>query len=251
MGDGNANGSRGDHTIGRQAMVLAAGLGSRMRPITDRMPKPLVEIAGRAMIDQVLDRLAAAGVGKAVVNLHHLADQLEAHLAPRTAPKIVLSDERDVLLETGGGVKRALPLLGTNPFFVLNSDAIWIEGPTPLLEAMRTRYDAAEMDMLLAVSATVSSTGYDGRGDFHMAPDGRLTRRRQGAIAPFVYIGVALMTANLFADTPDGAFSLNLLFDRAIERERLFGIRLDGLSMHVGTPDSIALAELAISESVT
>ena len=244
-------GARAELTTGQHAMVLAAGLGTRMRPLTDTCPKPLVEVAGRPLIDHVLDRLAASDVRQTVVNLHHLADQLETHLAARKTPEIILSDERAELLETGGGIKKALALLGPAPFFSINSDAIWVEGPRPLLDTMRTRFDPDAMDLLLAVSSSVTSTGYDGRGDFHMDPDGRLVRRLDGEIAPFVFIGVALMSPEIFADTPDGAFSLNLLFDRAIERERLYGIRLDGLSLHVGTPASIALAETALLESVT
>lgn len=233
-----------------RAMVLAAGLGTRMRPLTDARPKPLVEVAGRPLIDHVLDRLAEARVPQAIVNVHHHADLLEAHLDARSTPAITLSDERDQLLETGGGVGRALPLLGPRPFLVLNSDAIWIEGAVPLLEQVHAAFDPARMDALLCVASTVTSCGYAGSGDFHMEPDGRLVRRQDGEIAAFVFIGVSMLVRELFDPLPEGPFSLNLVFDRAASAGRLFGIRLDGISMHVGTPASIAEAEACIAESV-
>jgi MurNAc alpha-1-phosphate uridylyltransferase len=225
------------------AMVLAAGLGQRMRPITATLPKPLVQVGGRALIDHALDRLAAADVGTAVVNVHHLADLVEAHIVRRRAPQIVVSDERERLLETGGGVKRALPLLGEGAFFVLNSDSLWIEGPRQNLAALRHAWNPERMDMLLLVAAVETSFGYDGRGDFIMDPGGRLNRRGEREMAPFVYAGVAVCKPGLFADTPDGPFSLNLLFDRAAAAGRLYGERLDGQWLHVGAPDSIAGAE--------
>ena len=224
-------------------MVLAAGLGQRMRPITATVPKPLVQVGGRALIDHALDRLSDAGVETAVVNVHHLADQVEAHVRRRRTPRIVVSDERERLLETGGGVKRALPLLGVDDFLVLNSDSLWIEGPRRNLDALREAWDPDRMDLRLLVAAAADSFGYDGRGDFVMDPDGRLNRRSEREIAPFVYAGVAVCRPGLFADTPDGPFSLNLLFDRAIAAGRLYGQRLDGQWLHVGTPDSIAGAE--------
>jgi MurNAc alpha-1-phosphate uridylyltransferase len=227
------------------AMVLAAGLGTRMRPITDRLPKPLVAIAGRSMLDHALDRLAQAGVTQAVVNVHHLAEQVEAHLAGRSRPAITISDERAQLLETGGGVKKALPLLGEAPFLHVNSDSLWSERGTANLAAMIAAWDPQRMDMLLLLAPRESSVGFDGAGDFTRAPDGRLARRGQAVTAPFVYAGVAILKPGLFADTPDGPFSLNLLFDRAIAAGRLHGHRLDGLWLHVGTPDAIPLAEAA------
>lgn len=233
-----------------RAMVLAAGLGKRMRPLTDTRPKPLVEVADRPLIDHVLDRLAEAGVAQAVVNLHYHADQLEAHLKGRPTPAITLSDERDQLLETGGGVGRALPLLGARPFFVLNSDAIWIEGARPLLRRMHAAFDPARMDALLCVASTVTSCGYEGSGDLHLGSDGHLIRKDPGGIAPFVFVGVSILAPSLFDPLPDGPFSLNLIFDRAAAAGRLFGVRLDGISMHVGTPESIAEAEACIAESV-
>ena len=227
-------------------MVLAAGLGQRMRPITDTLPKPLVRVGGRALIDHALDRLADAGVDTAVVNVHHLADLVEAHVRGRSRPRIVISDERDQLLETGGGVRRALSLLGDGDFLALNSDSIWTEGPHRSLAALRDAWDPARMDLLLLVAAADESFGYDGRGDFTMDADGRLSRRA-GETAPFVYAGVAALKPGLFADTPDGAFSLNLLFDRAIAAGRLYGHVLRGQWLHVGTPDAIAGAEARLS----
>lgn len=227
----------------KSAMVLAAGLGTRMRPLTDTRPKPMVEVAGRALIDHVLDRLKETGVERVVVNVHHHADMLEAHLAARRDLEITISDERSELLDSGGGVKRALPDLGQDPFFVINADTIWIEGFRPNLARLREAYDREGMDALLLLAATTSSIGYDGAGDFLLTPEGRLLRRPERGITPFVYAGATVMTPDFFRDTPDGRFSLNMLFDRAIEAERLFGLRLDGLWMHVGTPQAIAEAE--------
>jgi MurNAc alpha-1-phosphate uridylyltransferase len=235
-------------TIAR-AMVLAAGLGTRMRPLTDTLPKPLVPVAGKALIDHVLDRVADAGVREAVVNVHHKAEQIEAHLKGRTRPKIIISDERGELLDTGGGVVKALPQLGTAPFFHVNSDTLWIEGVTPNLSRLAAQFDAARMDILLLLASTATSTGYEGRGDFLMAPDGRLMRRAEREVTPFVYAGAAVLSPAIFADVPKGAFSLNRLFDRAADAGRLHGLRLDGTWMHVGTPVAIKAAEAAILES--
>jgi len=234
----------------QRAMVLAAGLGTRMRPLTDTLPKPLVPVAGKALIDHVLDRLADSGVTTAVVNVHHKADQIEAHLKGRARPKIVISDERSELLDTGGGVVKALPKLGAAPFFHMNSDTLWIEGVTPNLPRLGAQFDAVRMDILLLLASTATSIGYEGRGDFVMAPDGRLSRRPEREVAPFVYAGAAVLSPALFADAPQGAFSLNKLFDRASEAGRLFGMRLEGTWMHVGTPAAIKAAEAAILESV-
>jgi len=231
-------------------MVLAAGLGKRMRPLTDTVPKPLVKVAGRALIDYTLDRLADAGVETAVVNVHYFADTIEKHVKSRTRPKIVISDERAELLDTGGGVVKALPLLGDAPFFHVNSDTIWIEGVTPNLARLGTMFDAREMDALLLLAATTTSIGYEGRGDFAMGADGRLAWRGERAVVPFVYAGAAILSPALFRDAPAGAFSLNTLFERAIETDRLFGTRLEGTWMHVGTPAAVAAAEAAILASV-
>jgi N-acetyl-alpha-D-muramate 1-phosphate uridylyltransferase len=236
--------------IPKRAMVLAAGFGTRMRPLTENTPKPLVAVGGRALLDHVLDRLAAVGVETAVVNVHHFADQIEQHLKARSEPRIIVSDERDLLLDTGGGVAKALPQLGTAPFFHVNSDTLWIDGVTSNLERVGTSFDGEAMDALLLLASTTASVGYSGRGDFVMAPDGRLRRRAEREIAPFVYAGAAVLSPALFAGAPKAAFSLNLLFDRAIAAGRLHGTRLDGLWMHVGTPEAIAAAEAAILQSV-
>ncbi|WP_430913969.1 nucleotidyltransferase family protein [Methylobacterium sp. sgz302541] len=226
------------------AFVLAAGLGKRMRPVTATVPKPLVEVAGRALLDHALDRVAEAGIGRAVVNVHWLADLIEGHLAKRgIAPSVTVSDERGALLETGGGVRKALPLLGEGAFVVLNSDSFWLEGPSPNLSRLIAAWEAERMDMLLLVAPTATSLGYEGVGDFVMDADGRLERRGERRVAPFIYAGVAIMTPALFADTPEGSFSLNLLFDRAIAAGRLHGLRLDGQWLHVGTPEAIRAAE--------
>jgi N-acetyl-alpha-D-muramate 1-phosphate uridylyltransferase len=233
-----------------RAMVLAAGLGTRMRPLTDALPKPLVPVAGKALLDHVLDRLADVGVTTAVVNVHHMADAIEAHLKGRTRPNIVISDERGELLDTGGGVVKALTLLGDAPFFHVNSDTIWIEGVMPNLNRLAAQFDPDRMDAALLVAATTASIGYEGRGDFAMMPDGRLRRRAEREVAPFVYAGAAILSRRMFAAAPAGKFSLNILFDRSLEAGRLFGLRLEGTWMHVGTPAAIKAAEVAISESV-
>jgi MurNAc alpha-1-phosphate uridylyltransferase len=233
-----------------RAMVLAAGLGKRMRPLTDALPKPLVQVAGKALIDHVLDKLGDAGVTRAVVNVHHKADQIEAHVKSRTRPPIIISDERGELLDTGGGVVKALPHLGSAPFFHMNSDTLWLEGVTPNLIRLAAQFDTARMDILLLLASTATSIGYEGRGDFNMAPDGRLSRRAERQVAPFVYAGAAVLAPAIFADAPKSAFSLNRLFDRAAEAGRLYGLRLDGTWMHVGTPAAIEAAEAAILESV-
>ena len=236
-------------TAPRTAMVLAAGFGERMRPLTDRMPKPLVPVAGRPLIDHVLDRLAAAGIERAVVNVHYLADQIERHLKSRTAPAIVISDERDKLLDTGGGVVKALGAIGNEPFVHVNSDTIWIDGVKPNLEKLAEAFDPAQMDALLLLAPVSTSIGYAGRGDFTMAADGRLTRRSERDVAPFVYAGAAILRPELFKDAPDGAFSLTMLFDRAAAAGRLHGLRMEGVWMHVGTPEAIKEAEAAIAAS--
>ncbi len=229
----------------KTAMVLAAGLGERMRPLTLSMPKPLVPLAGRPLVDHVLDRLARAGVRTAVVNVHYLADLLEAHLAARRgqAPEILVSDERSLLLDTGGGAKKALSLLGHGPFFIHNADSVWSEGAAPALPRMLKLWNPAIMDCLLLLAPVATSIGYNARGDFSMAPDGKLARRGERQVVPFAFAGVSLCDARLFEGAPDGRFSLNLLWDRALARGRLYGVRLDGTWMHVGTPEALAEAE--------
>lgn len=239
------------HTAGnpRSAMVLAAGLGERMRPLTEKIPKPLVKVCGTALIDYVLDKLAAAGVERAVVNVHHFADKIERHLAGRTRPQIVVSNEREKLLGTGGGVVRCLGQLGNAPFFHVNSDSIWLDGVHPNLDRLAGNFDVQRMDGLLLLAPVAGSVGYAGRGDFSMQPDGRLLRRSEREVVPFVYAGAALLAPALFANAPPGPFALTQVFRRAEEQGRLFGLRLEGLWMHVGTPEAIAVAEAAIVSS--
>lgn len=232
-------------------MILAAGLGTRMRPLTDTLPKPLVKVAGKPLIDHVLDRLAETGVECVVVNVHHLADQMQRHLAQRKQPQIVISDERGLLLGTGGGVKKALPELGDAPFFHINSDTIWIDGVKPNLARLADAFDPAAMDALLLLAPTNGSIGYSGRGDFAMAADGQLRKRAEQEVAPFVYAGAAILSPALFKSTPEGELSLTTLFDRAAQARRLHGLRMEGLWMHVGTPEAIASAEAAIKASTT
>jgi MurNAc alpha-1-phosphate uridylyltransferase len=230
-------------------MVLAAGLGKRMRPITVTTPKPLVEVGGRALIDRALDRLEAAGVETAVVNVHYLPHLVRVHLNRRRRPAIIISDETAGLLDTGGGIAKALPLLGEEPFYVLNADSFWIEGARPNLDWLAQSWRDDSMDALLLLAATVRAVGYTGRGDFRMDPAGLLSRRGEREVAPFVYSGAAILHPRLFAGCPAGAFSLNALFDGAIAAGRLAGVRMDGLWLHVGTPEAISEAEMTIADS--
>lgn len=232
------------------AMVLAAGLGTRMRPLTDKMPKPMVPVAGKPLLDHVLDRLAEAGVATAVVNVHYLPDQIVEHVKDRTSPRVIISDERDMVLGTGGGVVKALPLLGDAPFYHLNADTMWIDGVHPNLLRLAEAFDPARMDILLLMAPTTSSIGYTGRGDYTMLPDGALRKRKEHQVVPFVYAGAAILSPSLFHGAPAGEFSLTEMFDRANEQERLFGLRLDGVWMHVGTPEAVRDAEEAVLESV-
>lgn len=230
-------------------MVLAAGFGKRMLPLTQDMPKPMVKVDGVTLIDRVLDRLAAAGAKLAIVNVHHCGDVLIEHLKDRTSPKIEISDERDALLDTGGGVVRALPMLGKKRFFLVNSDTIWIEGAAPNLSRLAAAYDESRMDVLLLLAPAAGAIGYSGSGDFAMDPEGRLTKRGEREVAPFVYAGAAVMHPRLFEGAPQGAFSLLRSFENAEVAGRLFGLRLDGMWMHVGTPEAIRGAEDAIARS--
>jgi MurNAc alpha-1-phosphate uridylyltransferase len=234
----------------KSAIVLAAGLGTRMRPYNGHVPKPLVTVAGKSLIDYGLDRLADAGVEQAVVNVHHLADAIERHLAARRHPRIVISDERDCLLGTGGGIAKALPQLGATPFFLVNSDTLWLDGPKPNFTRLAERFDATAMDGLLLLAPTAGSLGYEGRGDYIMAADGKLRPRSEHEVAPFIYAGTAILAPALFAGAPQGAFALTRLFDRAAAAGRLFGLRLDGVWMHVGTPEAVSAAEAALAAMV-
>jgi MurNAc alpha-1-phosphate uridylyltransferase len=233
----------------RTAMVFAAGLGTRMLPITQTLPKPLVEVAGKPIIDHVLDRFAAEGVETAVVNVHHLADQIEAHLRPRTAPRIVISDERALLLDQGGGIKKALPHLGDEPFLVANTDAFWVEGPTSNLQRLAQAWNPDVMDAILLLASTTKSIGVDWPGDFQMDTHGRLTKRAESDVAPFVYSGVGILKPQAFAQDPREVFGLAPFLFEAAKRGRLYGVRLEGLWLHVGTPAAIGAAEDAIERS--
>lgn len=228
------------------AMVMAAGLGKRMRPLTAAQPKPLVRVAGKPLIDHALDKLAEAGIARAVVNVHYLADALEAYLEERTSPAIVISDERAALLETGGGMIRALPEL-PDPFFCLNADNIWIDGPSNAFQDLSQAWDADRMDALLLLVPHTRAANFTGKGDFHMDGLGRLRRRASGRIAPHIYMGVQLISHRLLRDAPQGAFSTNVLWNRAIEEGRLFGTVFTGEWFEVGTPESIAPTEAALS----
>lgn len=233
----------------KTSMVLAAGMGVRMRPLTELIPKPMVRLCHKPLIDHVLDRIAETGIEKAVVNVHHHADQIITHLKSRERPRVAISDERELLLDTGGGVKRALQKLGPQPFLIHNSDSFWIDGVESNLARLARGFDPERMDGLLLLALGSASLGYDGRGDFLMSPDGLLQRRPERELAPFVFTGVSIAHPRLFDDAPEGAFSLNHLWDRAIQQQRLFGIRLDGTWMHVGTPAALAEAEHLLGNS--
>ncbi len=228
------------------AMVLAAGYGKRMRNLTSDRPKPLVEFMGRPLIDHVMDRLADAGVSRTVVNVHHFADLLQAHLKERAKPAIVFSDERGELLETGGGIKKALPLLGDAPFYLVNSDSLWIEGANPNLSLLAAKFDPARMDALLMLAPVARSLGYDGRGDYHLQEGGSITRRKSAETAPYAYAGAAILKPEFFHDAPKGAFPLGRLFDRAESNAHLYGIEMQGTFLHVGTPEAVVAAEDAV-----
>ncbi|MFA7639526.1 MAG: nucleotidyltransferase family protein [Parvibaculum sp.] len=226
-----------------KAMIMAAGMGTRMRPLTDTMPKPLVPFAGKPLIDHVLDRLADAGIAEAVVNVHYLADMLEAHLASRRHPRIIISDEREALLDTGGGTKKALPLLGDDPIITFNSDSVWADEIGSNLASLMAAWDPERMDALLMIADAARTIGYVGRGDFQMDEEGLLARRDPSTTAPYMFAGVQIIKPGLFADGPDGPFSTNLIWDRLIEKGRLFGHRMSGVWMHVGAPEDLAEAE--------
>lgn len=234
-------------TVPTTAMVLAAGLGTRMRPLTDDRPKALVEVGGRALIDHVLDRLAEAGVCRAVVNVHWFADRLEAHLAARgRRPQITISDERAELLETGGGLKKAMPLLGTDPVFVANIDSVWTDRGDALAE-LAALWDPERMDAALLLARREGAIGFDGDGDFFLAEDGQLTFRGEAAEAPYAYMGVHICRPDYVAEGPEGAFSLSGLWRRSAAEGRLYGCVLDGDWMHVGDPEARDQAEARLA----
>lgn len=232
------------------AMIMAAGLGKRMRPLTASRPKPLIEVGGKALLDHVLDKLRTAGVRKVVVNVHYLADSLEAHLSTREhGLEVVISDERDLLLETGGGLVRAEPLIDCDPFLSLNSDNLWVDGPADTLKLLASHWDGERMDALLLLVPQASALNHGGLGDFHMDREGRLRRRGRSRVAPFVFTGIQIISKRLLRDAPEGPFSTNVLWDRAIAEGRCFGSVHHGLWFDVGNPDAIKQTE-AVLENV-
>jgi len=233
------------------AMLMAAGLGKRMRPLTATRPKPLIRVGGKPLLDHALDRVEAAGIRRSVVNVHYLADSIEAHLkarARRTGADYVISDERARLRETGGGLVKALPLLGDKPFLCVNADVLWVDGPVNAIAALAERWDPAIMDALLLVVPFARATGYPGMGDFHMDAQGRITRRKPGRVAPFVYCSLQIISPALIVDPPGDVFSTGLFWDRAIAAGRAYGLSHSGLWFDVGTPQAIPLVEAAISD---
>ncbi|MEI9994122.1 MAG: nucleotidyltransferase family protein [Rhizomicrobium sp.] len=231
-----------------RAMIMAAGLGTRMRPLTDDKPKPLVMVAGKTLIDHALDRLVAAGVRFAVVNVHYKAQMVKDHLARRHDIEIVFSEETDALLGTGGGVVKALPHFGGEPFYIMNSDTVWVENVGSALEQMVARWDPETMDALLLMAAMTTALGFEGPGDFNMAADGALSRVDEGRLSPFAYPGVQIVHPRLFDGAPAGGFSTNRMWDVAIGKRRMFGVRLDGVWIHVGTPEAVSEAEAFLAD---
>jgi MurNAc alpha-1-phosphate uridylyltransferase len=237
-----------DVAVPATAMVLAAGLGKRMRPLTATRPKPLIEVAGRTLLDRALDRVEAAGIGTAVVNAHYFADQIEAAVVARAgALTIRVSDERALLLETGGGVTKALPLIDADPFFVINADNMWIDGSTDTLRLLAQRWDVDAMDALLLLVPLARAAGYDGRGDFHLDPFGLVSPRGEVRVAPFVFSGIQLISKRLFDGEPVAPFSMWRAWRKALAQGRLFGAVHQGLWFHVGTPASIAETEVLLA----
>ncbi|MFD0916898.1 nucleotidyltransferase family protein [Pseudahrensia aquimaris] len=232
-----------------EAFLLAAGLGTRMKPITDTIPKPLVQVAGVTLLDHALNALDKGGVNHTVVNVHYLADQIEAHCAKRTAPRITISDERAELLDSGGGVVNGLNHFASDTIFVLNADSFWVDNSRSNLTMLRDTWDPERMDMLMLLAERESAIGFDGPGDFFQNDAGQLTRRGEAETAPFAYAGAFIVKTELFDGIAEPAFSLNRQFDDALSRGRLFGQVLDGLWLHVGTPDAIPEAEAAIART--
>ena len=232
------------------AMVMAAGLGKRMRPLTATRPKPLIKVAGQPLLDHVFDHLRAAGVKRAVVNVHYLADAIEAHLKARIKDiEVVISDERGALMETGGGLVQARDLLGDKPFIVVNSDNLWLDGPTDAIRSLAAAWDDARMDALLLLIPYARANFHGGQGDFHLDPQGRITRRRQpGRVAPFVFSGLQILSPRVIADWPDGPFSTMVFWERAIAAGRAFGLVHQGLWFDVGTPKAVKQVEAMLAD---
>ena len=236
--------------VPRTAMIMAAGLGKRMRPLTATTPKPLIPVGGKPLLDHVLEKLAAAGVKRAVVNVHYLADAVEAHLASRAhGLEVAISDERSLLMETGGGLVQAAPLIDSDPFIALNSDNLWVDGPADTLKLLASHWDDAKMDALLLLVPLARAENHRGMGDFHMDRSGRLRRRDRSHVAPFVYTGIQMVSKRLLRDAPEGPFSTNVLWDRAIEEGRCFGAVHQGLWFDVGTPKAIPMTEAALENA--
>jgi len=232
-----------------KAMVLAGGLGLRMRPLTLTTPKPLVQLAGKPLLDHVLDRLSAAGIEMVVVNVHYLPEQIEAHVNARSSPRVIISDERKKLLDTGGGVLKALDKLGPDPFLICNADSFSMSAASNALSRLAAAFDPDNMDCLMLMATTANTIGYDGYGDMFMASDGLLKRRREREVAPFVVTGTSIVHPRMFREAPKGPFSLNRLWDRAIEEGRLHGLRQDGVWLHIGSPGALREAEQMLSSS--
>ncbi|HXC75109.1 MAG TPA: nucleotidyltransferase family protein [Sphingomicrobium sp.] len=236
--------------VPRTAMIMAAGLGKRMRPLTATKPKPLIAVAGKALLDHVLDRLRGAGVKKVVVNVHYLADAVEAHLASRKhGLEVVISDERKLLMETGGGLVQAADLIDSDPFLAINSDNLWIDGPADTLKLLASHWDDKKMDALLLLVPLARAQNHRGIGDFHMDRQGRLRRRDKSRVAPFVFTGIQILSKRLLRDAPAGPFSTNVLWNRAIAEGRCFGAVHQGLWFDVGTPRSIKLTEATLEDA--
>ena len=228
------------------AMVMAAGLGKRMRPLTSTRPKPMVKVAGKPLIDHALDSLAEAGIARAVINVHYLPDSLEAHVLARAVPQCIISDERDRLLETGGGMVKARHLL-PDPFFCLNSDNLWLEGPVDCFRQLSDLWNPEAMDALLLMVPHAGARNYRGDGDFHLDPLGRVSRRQSRRVAPFIYTGIQIVSHRLLRDAPEGPLSTNLLWTRAIEEGRLYGTTFTGLWYEVGDPGAVVATEAALT----
>ena len=226
------------------AMVLAAGIGSRMRPLTEDTAKPLIEVNGKALLDRMVDPLVAAGVQRIVVNVHWHADKVEAYVKARADVEVVISDERDARLETGGGLAKARPLLGDDPIFVANTDAFWSPADASVPAMMAAQFRPDEMDGLLLLADTGRCLGFPGAGDFFLADDGRLTRRGDAVSAPWAYAGLRIIHPQAFDNEPVEAFSVLRKWDKSIQNDRFFGAKLDHFWLHVGTPDALKDAEM-------
>ncbi len=226
-----------------RAMIMAAGFGTRMRPLTNTIPKPLVKVQGRALIDHVMDRLVAAGVKTIVVNIHYMGDQIKAHVEKRKDVEIIISDETDSILDSGGGIFKALPHFKGEPFFHANADTVWVEGASHALDRLKAAWNTDEMDALMLLASTVTTVCYDGRGDFMMDADGRLSRVPEGRISPFVWMSMEILHPRLFDGMQPGKFSINPLWDKAIAKGRLYGQRLDGVWMHIDRPEAVKQSE--------